>query len=222
MPTTSYPARTEKNVMDSDGTLIISHGALTGGSAATRKNAKQHNKPWLHIDLNKTIKFNATLEVSNWILENKIEVLNVAGPRSSKDPKIYTATMDVLESAINLITIEDRAVSLDPLTASLFIDEGWNYPSTVEGAVDRLSGLLSLKDKTALANMNEKEVVSFAPTLIQFVRDKFGFDDGNDELLKSIREFVERDDIDEYKAAAVIIIQFALDLQKSHKLRIVK
>ena len=32
MPTNSYPERTEKNVVDSDGTLIISHGELTGGS----------------------------------------------------------------------------------------------------------------------------------------------------------------------------------------------
>ena len=30
MPTDSYPERTEQNVLDSDGTLIISHGSLTG------------------------------------------------------------------------------------------------------------------------------------------------------------------------------------------------
>ncbi len=32
MPTKSYPNRTEQNVIDSDGTLIITHGKLTGGS----------------------------------------------------------------------------------------------------------------------------------------------------------------------------------------------
>ena len=37
MPTDSYSDRTEQNVADSDGTLIISHGELTGGSAFTRK-----------------------------------------------------------------------------------------------------------------------------------------------------------------------------------------
>ena len=31
MPTESYPARTEQNVIDSDGTLIIARGKLTGG-----------------------------------------------------------------------------------------------------------------------------------------------------------------------------------------------
>ena len=32
MPTQNYPKRTEQNVIDSDGTLIITHGKLTGGS----------------------------------------------------------------------------------------------------------------------------------------------------------------------------------------------
>jgi hypothetical protein len=32
METGSYPKRTEQNVIDSDGTLIVSHGTLTGGS----------------------------------------------------------------------------------------------------------------------------------------------------------------------------------------------
>jgi hypothetical protein len=50
MPTASYPTRTERNVKDSDGTLIISHGELTGGSDYTRKMAEKHGKPWIHID----------------------------------------------------------------------------------------------------------------------------------------------------------------------------
>jgi hypothetical protein len=35
MPSASYPARTEHNVVDSDGTLILSHVPLTGGSVFT-------------------------------------------------------------------------------------------------------------------------------------------------------------------------------------------
>ena len=45
MPTDSYPKRTEQNVVDSDGTLIISHGELTGGSDYTRMMAAKHGKP---------------------------------------------------------------------------------------------------------------------------------------------------------------------------------
>ena len=44
MPTASHRARTEQNVIDSDGTVIISHGILTGGSAYTAKMARKHSR----------------------------------------------------------------------------------------------------------------------------------------------------------------------------------
>src|SRR5210317_1233454 len=51
MPTQSYPARTEQNVINFDGTLIISRGKLSGGSDYTRKMALRHHKQLLHLDL---------------------------------------------------------------------------------------------------------------------------------------------------------------------------
>ncbi|MBU0987193.1 MAG: putative molybdenum carrier protein, partial [Proteobacteria bacterium] len=84
METTNYNKRTEKNVIDSDGTLILSHGPLTGGSEYTREMAIQHKRSWLHIDLYTTIAFQAAQKIRAWIAENNIEVLNVAGSRASK------------------------------------------------------------------------------------------------------------------------------------------
>jgi hypothetical protein len=52
MPTASYPKRTEQNVINSDGTLILSHGKLTGGSKYTEECADKHKRPCLHINLN--------------------------------------------------------------------------------------------------------------------------------------------------------------------------
>jgi len=45
MPTSNCSKRTEKNVLDSDGTLIVSHGMLTGGSAVTEFLAAMHENP---------------------------------------------------------------------------------------------------------------------------------------------------------------------------------
>jgi hypothetical protein len=59
MATADYPPRTEKNVLDSDGILIISHGEITGGSEYTREMAEKHNKPWIHIDPNEVNAFKA-------------------------------------------------------------------------------------------------------------------------------------------------------------------
>ena len=86
--------------MDSDGTLIFSRGKLTGGSALTRKLAKQHQKPWFHIDLDKVEKTEAVQIIAGWINKHDIQVLNVVGPRASKDPRIHDAVMAILESVV--------------------------------------------------------------------------------------------------------------------------
>jgi hypothetical protein len=98
MPTGHYSKRTEKNILDADGTLIISHGPLTGGSVLTRELAKQHKKPWIHLDLKSTACPDAARMIQEWIERNGIKVMNVAGPRASKDPMIYQAAMDVLDA----------------------------------------------------------------------------------------------------------------------------
>ena len=84
-----YPERTEKNVLDSDGTLILSHGKLTGGSALTRAIAQRLGKPWLHIDCATVAPEEAVALLRSWCIDHRIEVLNVAGPRASTDPLIY-------------------------------------------------------------------------------------------------------------------------------------
>jgi len=99
METANYNKRTEQNVIDSDGTLIISHGKLTGGSDYTRDMVLRHGRPWLHIDLNKTESFQAAKQIGSWLAEHEIEVLNVAGPRARKDSAIYQATVHILETA---------------------------------------------------------------------------------------------------------------------------
>ncbi|MEJ2662403.1 MAG: putative molybdenum carrier protein [Desulfobacteraceae bacterium] len=101
MPTASYAERTEKNVMDSDGTLIISHGAPTGGTDYTRKMVLKHGKQMLHIDLDlqgNLIK--AAMLVNDWIAIHNIETLNVAGPRASKDARIYELTLALLTQMV--------------------------------------------------------------------------------------------------------------------------
>jgi hypothetical protein len=100
MPTDSYRARTEQNVVDSDGTLIVSHGQLIGrsGPAYAAEMARKHSRPWLYLDIAKLSIEQAAQTLRSWIAEHDIEVLNVAGPRQSADPKIYDATFQILRA----------------------------------------------------------------------------------------------------------------------------
>ena len=102
MPTEAYDARTEKNVIDSDGTLIISRGSPTGGTDYTRKMALKHGKQLLHIDLALGQRASdAGSLIASWVEMNRIETLNVAGPRASHDPAIYMDAVNVMTHALH-------------------------------------------------------------------------------------------------------------------------
>ncbi len=96
LPSGRYRDRTEKNILDSDGTLIVSHGPLTGGSALTEALAIRHDRPCLHIDLDLVDRSQAAAAIERWLREHDIRILNVAGPRASGEPRIYNAVFALL------------------------------------------------------------------------------------------------------------------------------
>jgi len=102
MDTDSYSKCSEQNVIDSDGTLFVSYGKLTGRADFTRKMAIKHNKPWLHIDLNQTAKSPAVKKIADFWKQYRIEVLNVSGSLTSEDWKIYRAVRTLIERACYL------------------------------------------------------------------------------------------------------------------------
>ena len=96
-----YPPRTEKNVVDSDGTIIFTYGKPDGGSLLTIEFAKKHGKPCLKVDLNRPLSANVD-RIVRWVRRRLPDgaVLNVAGSRRSKAPGIHfivkQAVLDVL------------------------------------------------------------------------------------------------------------------------------
>jgi hypothetical protein len=84
--TASSAERTGKNVEDSDGTLIITRGEPTGGTALTVRIAEELQKPLLVLDLDSDP---SSLAVREWISVHNIQTLNVAGPRASGCDGIY-------------------------------------------------------------------------------------------------------------------------------------
>ncbi len=83
-----YAVRTERNVRDSDGTLILCRGIPTGGTELTLRLAERWGKPHLVVDLDRP----ADLETARrWLAECRPAVLNVAGPRESQSRGIAAA-----------------------------------------------------------------------------------------------------------------------------------
>jgi len=95
-----YNERTRMNVLHSDGTLIVSHGALSGGSLFTWEVAEDAGKPCRHLDLDRLTMSAAVLEIEQWLSDAAIVTLNVAGPRASQDPRIYAATLALVSGVL--------------------------------------------------------------------------------------------------------------------------
>jgi hypothetical protein len=90
-------ARTEMNILNSHGTLLIYSNEPDSGSDSTRNLVKIHQKPLFVWKLGKNKK---TGQFSHWIKKNNICVLNIAGPRASNEPDIYIQTIDLLEELL--------------------------------------------------------------------------------------------------------------------------
>ncbi len=99
-----YPPRTEKNVVDSDGTAIFTFGKPDGGSLLTIDFAKQHHKPWLAVDLDLPQAV-AVAKVVRWLKRRLPDngVLNVAGSRRSKAPGIHRAVKKVMVAVLDQV-----------------------------------------------------------------------------------------------------------------------
>lgn len=220
MPTDRYQKRTEQNVIDSDGTLIICRSKPTGGSDYTRQMTLRHKKPLLHIDLNLPTSYDAASLILSWANLHRIEILNVAGPRASKDPDIYKDAFRILKMAFKMHRIDEKK----PIDKTQ-VDErkhSSNPPRTVNDAIEKLFSELALKDKVTIANMAEAELSTLHSNLGKYIRNEFGLWHDNKHLLTSCCLFVKRDDVHVDEASSIIIRELWKRLQETHKLRIVE
>lgn len=96
--TTNPDERTKLNIRDSDGTLIIVPciplpDKIKDGTRLTIEHAIELKKPHLIIELDK--KDDAANTVNEWVKENNIHVLNIAGPRESNSPGINKESCEI-------------------------------------------------------------------------------------------------------------------------------
>lgn len=115
-----YLPRTEQNVLNSDGTVYFSTDEDSAGRIATQRFAKQHNKPFL---LNPT-----SQELAQWLVDNNIGTLNVAGNRGSKvSPEFDSQVRDTIRNAFSSPIQQDLFASEQPSeTINIYAGTGEN------------------------------------------------------------------------------------------------
>lgn len=100
LPIADYAARTERNVLAADGTVIFTlTTALSGGTSFTAQCAQKWHKPLLHL-AQETADNGDAKKLLDFITQHYIHILNVAGPRASEAPGVATYVKQTLESLL--------------------------------------------------------------------------------------------------------------------------
>jgi hypothetical protein len=111
----SYPPRTKANVKKADGTLIFTYGPPSGGTLLTLEYARKAQKPFYIINfyqndfhLNESQKSdfeniieNRLQQIREWGRENKVYILNVAGPRESDHPGTQKMVAEIIYALLS-------------------------------------------------------------------------------------------------------------------------
>lgn len=97
----SYRDRTTRNVQDSDGTVVFIDGSIERepGSALTLQLCRMNDRPSFLINFSVDTIQDAAKFIREFVQNNGIEILNVAGSRASISPEIGLKVVQVLKLA---------------------------------------------------------------------------------------------------------------------------
>jgi putative molybdenum carrier protein len=93
-----FTERTLQNVKDSDGTVVIYPGELYGGTDQTVRFCLDLKRPHQLIDASKISAEGAAKLIAEFVRENEIGILNIAGPRQSEWTEGYDYASRVLSA----------------------------------------------------------------------------------------------------------------------------
>ena len=91
-----YMERTQRNVIDSDATLILYFSELEGGTLITRQFCIENGRPFLAVDADREDAAVAADRVASFVARHDVRALNVAGPRASKQAGAYGYAKEVV------------------------------------------------------------------------------------------------------------------------------
>lgn len=211
----------QKNIAESDGTLVISRGGKTSSTQKPVRIALKLERQFLHVDLSQYSLFEAASLTSSWLFQKHIRTVFVTGLKASEDANIYIHAQKVMETAFYLGFVKSGVDPQNSVMAQSSPQQD-RMPQSVQEAVGRLKGSMSLKDRTLMANLQPDELFHLNSGLGEYIKQSFGLYANNEALLSSCAKegHLDRPLADE--ACAVIIRTLWEELRHTHKLRIVK
>ena len=99
---------------------------------------------------------------------------------------------------------------------------GFDFPKSVDEAVDKIIEELPLKDRVYIAGLEKKDLGLIHGMLGSYIRQDFGLFRGNRELIQSCRKVSGRQALTADEVPLVIMKALWERLKVTHTLRVVK
>ncbi|MCP4748516.1 MAG: hypothetical protein GY874_20640 [Desulfobacteraceae bacterium] len=222
-PAIGFDQAVEKNVTQSDGTLVIFRSRRCDKLEHVAKAVLENQKQFLNADFAQYSHFDIASLISSWISMQRIRTVYITGSGEDQDRNIYLSSKKILETAIYLGYVK---TGIDPLhyhkAHDISSSKIAKYPCNVKEAVEKLKKVIPLKERTILANLQPDDLNHLGGGLSEYIKQAFGLYAGNADLLKSCAETGSLDRPLADEASAVILRAFYDYLKKTHKLRVVK
>ncbi|MCK9279239.1 MAG: PHP domain-containing protein [Melioribacteraceae bacterium] len=169
-----YKERTLKNVIESDGTAIFATNEKSVGTRYTINVCEKYNKPYILVKSK-----NQFLE---WLINNNIKVLNVAGNRESISPGIQNRTRNFLVASLaqnnDIFVFGSNAGGKHGKGAALFARQffgaKWNNPRGIQG---RSYAIVTKKDwaveRSSTLEEIKSEIIDFLKYAVSHPENRF-------------------------------------------------
>ena len=99
-----YPLRTENNVKNADATIRFASNFHSPGEKCTLRAIKWFKKQYLDININNPLSIEI---VSDWIVDGKFKILNIAGNSEDSSPGIGKFVEDFLKEVFVKVKMKE-------------------------------------------------------------------------------------------------------------------
>ncbi len=220
VPHGGSPNYAERNILDADGTLLITEGEPTGAGDLVQNFARRYRRPLLQVDLEAVSRFQAARALAAWVEEMGIEVLYVTGGAAAPVLDLGLAAHGILQAAWHLLEIRAAMQTRPPPETAAVPPRGRRPPGTLDEALEALDALLGLREKIRIARTAETDLGPVVSSLGAFIDTRLGWWRHNDALIAACRSAGAAGGQVSAPPDEVLIRALWRRLRKSHGLRL--
>ena len=206
----------EQNVLDSDGTLMITFGRPAGDTDLARRLSLRHGRQLLHIDAATAGAAEAGKLIRSWIEVYGINILHVTGVDEKNPLALYAAAASILAFAIEPMQREIASGGRGALPVP------GGRPATLRQAVSQMEAAMTLREKAIFAGTDAGDADRLFLPMVSAVVARFGLAAGNRLLLGSCRTAANQPNMGPEEAALHILGALWKSLRRTCRIRVVK